>query len=96
MIGSTLIDAQRQSLELVTNVQDRMVKLNRELAESVTGMVESLPLPDFNTPAFVDTNVVDQAFDITAEWLQASRKFTQEMVDAWMPEAPKASTRSKK
>ncbi len=95
MIGSTLIDAQRQSLELVTDVQDRVIKANKELAESLGGMAETLPLPDLKIPAMADTDLVGQAFDITAEWLQNTRKFTEEMVDIWMPKAPKAKAAKK-
>lgn len=91
MIGSTIVDVQRQSLELVTDVQDRMVSANRELAESFNSMFESLPLPDVKLPYMVDYKLIDQAFDISVEWLQASRTFTHDMVAAWLPEdAPKA------
>ncbi len=96
MIGSTIVDAQRQSLELVTNIQDRMVKANRELAHSFSSMYDSLPLPDVKLPYMVDSKLIDQAFDITDEWLQASRTFTHDMVTAWMPEeAPKAKATAK-
>ena len=94
MIGSAIIDANRQGLELVTNIQDRLLKANRELADSVAGMVDTLPLPDFKAPTAVDPDVVGQAFDLTAEWLQSSRQFTEDMVAAWMPEAPKAKTKT--
>lgn len=97
MIGSTIVDAQRQSLELVTNVQERMVKANRELAHSFNSMYESLPFPDVKLPYMVDSKLIDQAFDITAEWLQASRAFTHDMVEAWMPEeAPEPKAAAKK
>ena len=95
MIGSTLIDAQRQSLELVTEMQDRVIKANKELADSVGGMVETLPLPEMKVPAVADTDFVGQAFDMTAEWLQNTRKFTEDMVDIWMPKAPKAKASKK-
>ncbi len=95
MIGSTLIDAQRQSLEMVTEMQDRVVKANKEFAQSVGGMVDTLPLPDFKVPAMAETDFVGQAFDITAEWLENTRKFTEDMVAAWMPEAPKAKASKK-
>ncbi|MDH3294060.1 MAG: hypothetical protein OER95_07035 [Acidimicrobiia bacterium] len=89
MIGSAIIDAQRQSLELVTDIQGRVVKANRELAESLAGMVDTMPLPDFKAPALFDAEFVGQAFDLTAEWLEASRHFTEDLVAAWMPEASK-------
>ena len=89
MIGSALIDAQRQSIEFTANVQERVVKANQELAESLTGMVETLPLPDVKTPTLIDTDFVGQAFDITSEWLQLNRQFTEDLVAAWMPKAPK-------
>ena len=95
MIGSAIIDAQRQSLELATTIQDRMVKANRELADSVSGMVETLPMPDVKTPALFDADFVGKAYDISAEWLQLSRQFTEDMVAAWMPEAPKAKSAKK-
>lgn len=95
MIGSTLIDAQRQSLEMVAEIQDRMIKANKEFAQSVGGMVDTLPLPDFKVPAMADADFVGQAFDITAEWLQNTRKFTEEMVAAWTPESPKAKAPKK-
>ncbi len=95
MIGSTLIDAQRQSLEMVTEIQDRVVKANKEFAQSVNGMVDTLPLPELKVPAVADTDFVGQAFDMTAEWLENTRKFTEEMVAAWMPEAPKAKASKK-
>ena len=95
MIGSTLIDAQRQSLEMVSEIQDRMIKANKEIAQSVGGMVETLPLPEFKVPAVADADFVGQAFDITAEWLENTRKFTEDMVAAWMPEAPKAKSAKK-
>ncbi len=95
MIGSTLIDAQRQSLEMVTEIQDRVLKANKEFAQSFGGMVETLPLPEFKVPAMADTDFVGQAFDITAEWLENTRTFTEDMVAAWMPEAPKAKAAKK-
>lgn len=95
MIGSTVIDAQRQSLEMVTEIQDRVVKANKEFAQSVSGMVETLPFPEFKVPAMADTDFVGQAFDITAEWLENTRKFTEDMVAAWMPAAPKAKASKK-
>jgi len=95
MIGSTLIDANRQSLEMVAEIQDRVVKANRDLADSVTNMTGNLPLPDLNLPIVVDADFVAQAFDMTAEWLQAGRKFTEDIVAAWMPEAPKATAAKK-
>lgn len=95
MIGSTLIDAQRQSLEMVTEIQDRVLKANKEFAHSLSGMVDTLPLPDFKVPAMADTDFVGQAFDMTAEWLDNTRKFTEGMVAAWMPEASKAKAAKK-
>lgn len=95
MIGSTLIDAQRQSLEMVSDIQDRVLKANKEFAQSVGGMVETLPLPEFTAPAMADTDFVGQAFDMTAEWLENTRKFTEDMVAAWTPEAPKAKASKK-
>ncbi len=91
--GSTLIDAQRQSLEMVTEVQDRVIKANKEMAHQVNGMVETLPLPEFKVPAVFDADFVGQAFDLTAEWLENSRKFAEEMVAIWMPPAPKAAAK---
>ena len=95
MIGSTLIDAQRQSLEMVTEMQDRVLKANKEFAQSVDGMVETLPLPEFKVPGMADADFVGQAFDMTSEWLDNTRKFTEGMVAAWMPEAPKAKASKK-
>lgn len=96
MIGSTIVDAQRQGLEFVTDVQDRMVKANRELAESFGSMIESLPLPEVAMPYMIDSKTIDQAFDITVEWLEASKTFTHEMIAAWAPAAsqPKANAKS--
>ncbi len=90
MIGSTLIDAQRQSLEMVTEIQDRVLKANKEFAQSLNGMVDTLPVPEFKAPVMADTDFVGQAFDMTAEWLENTRKFTEDMLAAWMPEASKA------
>ncbi len=89
MIGSALIDAQRQSIEFTANFQERVVKANQELADSLTGMVDTLPLPDVKAPTLIDTDFVGQAFDITSEWLQLNRQFTEDLVAAWMPKTPK-------
>ena len=94
-IGSNLIDAQRQSLEMVTEIQDRMVKANKEMAQQVNGMVDTLPLPEFKAPTMFDAEFVSQAFDLSAEWLENSRKFTEDMVAVWMPEVPKAKASKK-
>ncbi len=97
MNATTVItDAQRQGLEYVTSAQDRILKMNKDLANTIGSMVKDLPempeiplppMPSIDLPSieFDASAVIDQSFELTNEWLESQRTFAKELYNIWKP-----------
>lgn len=99
----TVTDLQRQGLELVTTAQHQILKLNQDIADAVKSVVTEMPamptLPGMSMVDFDASAVIDESFAITNEWLDAQRKFANELYDIWAPveaKVEKKATKTKK
>ena len=105
-VAEQLTEAQDRLLTGMEAAQERMIEMNKRMADAITGAMpksdrfaaSSLPgMPDAEDLPKPD-EMIDRYFDFTAKVAEANRSFYKEMVSAWATppsdvEAPEAEAK---
>jgi len=107
-VAEQMTEAQERMLTGMEAAQERMIEMNKRMAEAITGVmpksdrftVSSLPgMPDAEDLPKPE-QMIDRYFDFTAKLAEANRAFYKEMVSAWAfpdsetEQAPKAAAKT--
>lgn len=88
-ITETVATAQKQTLELLTGFQGKIVEMNHELAGQISSLAP-VTVPGFDK--VWNKDLVDQAFTFTTDLLAAQQSFATGLIAAWTP-TPKAAAK---
>ena len=105
-VAEQLTEAQDRMLTGMEAAQDRMIEMNKRMAEAITGAMPSSDRFNMSSlPGVPDTEdlpkpdeMIDRYFDFAAKVAEANRAFYKQMVSAWAApesdvEAPKAAAK---